>query len=244
MPGIDISAEYGQGGWTLADRDGVTRTMQRARFSGMALTSRQALAGDVASGNADLKAAIQGQENLFGWVTVSPVNVEASAGELRKHAAAKQMLGLRVDPRSVGEPVYTDAVLEILNGFRRFVKPALVNVHDYDDVMGLEQLAKQVPTVKFIAGGAGGDFWQECGAMAKRQTNVMLEPFTGGCHRGKLEALVGLLGAHRIFFATGYPNANPGAALGLLADARISDGEKQGIFQRNAVRLFNLALEG
>ena len=96
----------------------------------------------------------------------------------------------------------------------------------------------------FVAGGAGGDFWQECGAMAKRQTNVMLEPFTGGCHRGKLEALVGVLGAHRIFFATGYPNANPGAALGLLADARISDGEKQGIFQRNAVRLFNLALEG
>src|SRR5204863_2609257 len=111
-------------------------------------------------------------------------------------------------------------------------------------VEGLEELARQIPTLKFIAAGAGGEAWQACGAMAKRCVNVLVEPFSGGCHRGKVEALVAQLGAHRILFATGFPNQNPGAALGLLSDAQLSDGEKQNIFQRNAARLFDLTLQG
>jgi predicted TIM-barrel fold metal-dependent hydrolase len=240
MPGIDVSAELGEGAWTRADRDGVLRALQRARLQGMVLASRRALAGELEAGNQELRQAIEGQANLYGWVVVSPANVEGSAQELRRHAAAVNMLGLRLDTRAAIETVYSDATIEILNGYRRFTKPALVTVRDEADVHGLEELARQIPTLKFIASGAGGDAWQACGAMAKRVVNVLVEPFSGGCHSGKLDALAALLGFHRVLFATGYPNQNPGAALGLLAESQLTDGEKQGVLHRNATRLLGL----
>lgn len=238
MPGVDVNAEIGRSPWTQSDRDGVVRAMQRARLDRAIVASRRALLGDVPGGNAELKAALDGQETLLGWVTVDPVNPELSTQELRKYAASAQMAGLRLDTGILGLSLFTDATSEIVNNYRRFTKPALVSVRNERDVTGLEQLAKAVPTVKFIAAGAGGDAWQECGALAKRVVNVMLEPFSGGPHRGKIEWLVTLLGTHRILFSTGFPNQNPGASLGLLADAQIADNEKQAILTGSAKRIF------
>jgi predicted TIM-barrel fold metal-dependent hydrolase len=238
MPGIDICAVLGEGVWARADLEGALRTMQRARLDRMALASGRALAGDVISGNAELKAALDGQPALAGWVTVNPVDAEISAQELRRYAGSSNFLGVRLDARVSRSQLRSDAVREIVNGYRRYSKPVLVTVRDEREVMELEQLAREVTTLKFIAGGAGGDAWMACGAMAKRAVNVLLEPFTGGCHRGKIEALAAAIGSHRILFATGYPDQNPGAALGLLADAALSDGEKQAILSGNARRLF------
>lgn len=238
MPGVDVNAEIGRSRWTQADRDGVLRAMQRARLDRVLLASRRALLGDVSGGNAELKAAVEGQDALQGWVTVNPVDVEGSTQEMRRYGALSSFAGLRMDPGILGLSLATDATGEILNNYRRYTKPALVLVRNEQDVRGLEQLARLVPTVKIIAGGSGGDHWQECGGVAKRCVNVMLEPFSGGSHRGKLEWLVGLLGSHRILFGTGYPNQNPGASLGLLADAQLSDNEKQAILVGSARRLF------
>jgi predicted TIM-barrel fold metal-dependent hydrolase len=44
-------------------------------------------------------------------------------------------------------------------------------------------------------------------------------------------------------FASSYPVYNPGAALGLLMEAKISDAEKQAILTTSAVRLFGLTRE-
>jgi predicted TIM-barrel fold metal-dependent hydrolase len=75
---------------------------------------------------------------------------------------------------------------------------------------------------------------------AKRTVNIFPEPFSGGAHRGKVEAMVNLLGPHRILFASAYPEYNPGAALGALLDAKITDGEKQAVLAGNANRMFGL----
>jgi predicted TIM-barrel fold metal-dependent hydrolase len=52
------------------------------------------------------------------------------------------------------------------------------------------------------------------------------------------------LGAHRVLFASGFPGQNPGAALGLLLDSRLSENEKQAILTTSAVRLFGLTRQG
>src|SRR5438477_609840 len=88
--------------------------------------------------------------------------------------------------------------------------------------------------------GAGGDAWQDCAFLAKRLVNIFLEPFSGGSHRGKVEAIVQTLGAHRVLFASNFPEQNPGATLGLLLDAKLSDAEKQAVLTTNAARLFGL----
>ena len=116
MPGFDISAQLGEAAWTRADRDGVLRALQRARLDRVALTSRRALAGEVTAGNTELKAALEGQANLAGWVVASPVDVELSTQELSRHAGAPNILGLHIDPRAFGVPLHAESITDIVNG--------------------------------------------------------------------------------------------------------------------------------
>ena len=98
--------------------------------------------------------------------------------------------------------------------------------------------AREFDQLKIIAQGAGGDDWQACALVAKQRTNVFLEPFSGGPHRGKLEAILATVGPNRVVFGSNYPDGNPGAALGLWMDFKLSDPEKQAVLTTNAVRLF------
>jgi predicted TIM-barrel fold metal-dependent hydrolase len=88
---------------------------------------------------------------------------------------------------------------------------------------------------------AGGDAGSACLALAERQLNLLLEPFTGGAERDKLEEGVERIGAHRILFGTNFPVLNPGVALGMVADSRLSEADKNLILGGNAAKLFGLA---
>ncbi|MBI3909306.1 MAG: amidohydrolase family protein [Armatimonadetes bacterium] len=239
MPGIDLAAELGTRGFSPPTRDRLLCTLQRARLDLMAIASQRALWEDVAAGNAETHAAIQCQAALRGWVVVTPVHPDASVADLRRYLGQEAFLGAWLHPRGPSQ-LASDGTQEILTAYRRYTRPLMVTVPDEAAVRDLETLAKQMPQLKVIAAGAGGDAWLASVAAAKRAVNVMLEPFTGGCHRGKLEAMVEVLGSHRILFATGFPAWNPGAALGLLADAKISDADKQAILTGNARKMFGL----
>jgi predicted TIM-barrel fold metal-dependent hydrolase len=76
--------------------------------------------------------------------------------------------------------------------------------------------------------------------VAGRHLNLWVEPFTGGTARGKLEQAVEKLGAHRVVFGTNFPRLNAGVALGMLADATLSEADRRAILGGNAARLFQL----
>jgi predicted TIM-barrel fold metal-dependent hydrolase len=115
-----------------------------------------------------------------------------------------------------------------------------VHVWGTQQVRQLEALAAEASTVKMIVAHAGGDAYAECLALATKQLNLFLEPFTGGADLGKVEEAVAKIGAHRILFGTNFPTLNPGVALGMLADARISDTERAQILGGNAAKLFQV----
>jgi predicted TIM-barrel fold metal-dependent hydrolase len=143
-------------------------------------------------------------------------------------------------PGMTGESLASAATRELLNSFRRYTKPLLVHVANEQSARELETLALEFTTLRIIALGCGGDDWQACALVAKRATNVYLEPFSGGPHRGKLEAILASVGPNRVVFASNYPESNPGAALGLWYDAKITEAEKQAVLTTNAMRLFGL----
>jgi predicted TIM-barrel fold metal-dependent hydrolase len=120
----------------------------------------------------------------------------------------------------------------------------LAHVWGVEDVRALEALARECPTVKVIAAHAGGDAWAACLALAERQLNILLEPFTGGAERDRLEEGVGRIGAHRLLFGTNFPVLNPGVAHGMVADSRLSEADKNLILGGNAAKLFGLAAAG
>jgi len=240
MPGVDIHAEVGKGAWVTADATRLQHAFQRARFDLMALASRRALAGDIGAGNAEVKALLDAFPQARGWVVVNPAYPDRSSEEMRRYLGSAKWLGAMLNPVLCGQSLMSADSREVLNAYRRYTKPILIHTADEPAVRELEETAKEFSTLKFIAGGGGGESWHSCLIAAKRTTNIFLEPFTGGAHRGKLEAILELLGAHRVLFASGYPNLNPGAALGMLLDAKINDADKQTILTTSSVRLFGL----
>lgn len=243
MPGVDILAHLGASEWKSTDAAELQRAAQRARFDATGVASRRALAGDLVEGNAETKALLAEAPQMRGWVVINPVYPERSSEELRKYASNAKWLGAMIHPGMTGESLASSATREMLNAYRRYTKPLLVHVSNEQAARELEALAMEFSTLKIIALGCGGDDWQACTHVAKRATNVFLEPFSGGPHRGKVEAILAALGPNRVLFASNYPLSNPGAALGLWFDAKLSDAEKQAILTTNAVRLFGLNRE-
>ncbi len=240
MPGVDILMQLGASPWMDVDAARVQRVMQRARFDLVGVASRRALAGDIAAGNAETKGLLSSVPQARGWVVVNPTYPERSAEEMRRHLSSSRWLGAVIHPGIAREMLTSASTREVLNAYRRYTRPLLVHIPNGAAVRDLEVLAAEFTTLKFIAAGAGGDDWQDCMYAAKRYVNIHLEPLSGGSHRGKLETILQVLGPNRVLFASNYPEFNPGASLGLLMEAKISDGEKQNILTNNAVRLFGL----
>lgn len=244
MPGVDILVQLGAAPWTTSDEARVQHVVQRARFDLVGVASRRALAGDIAGGNAEVKSLLERVPQARGWVVVNPTYPERSSEEMRRNLASSRWLGAMIHSGLSSEALSSAATREVINAYRRYTRPLLVHIPNGAAVRDLEALAAEFTTLKFIASGAGGDDWQDCMFAAKRYVNIFLEPLSGGSHRGKLETLLQVLGPNRVLFASNFPESNPGAALGVLMDARLSDGEKQNILTNNALRLFGLTRDG
>ena len=239
MPGIDINAYLGATLWTNADASALAHARERARFDKIFVSSLLAVAADLEAGNAAVKALVDGDEHVRGWVTVNPGLPELSGEQMKKYLGSAKFAGVRIATSQTldGEPTR-----DLLNALRRYSKPILMHVQNGQQVRELANVAPDFNTLKFIAGGAGGEDWQDCMLVARRITNIFLEPFTGGAQAGKLAAILQVLKPHRVLMGTGYPNQNPGVALGLLGDAAISDADKQTILTRSPERVFDLIL--
>ena len=241
MPGIDLLAMLGAAHWTTSSGERLQHVLTRARFDLMAVASRRALAGELAAGNAEVKAVVDANPQMRGWVVIHPAYPEQSAEDMKRFLGSSKWLGALLDPEASGERLASTATRELLTAFRRYTRPLYVRARDSATVLELEHLAAEYSNLKIIAGGAGGDDWHACMVAARRQTNLFLEPFSGGAHRGKLEGILQSLGAHRVLFASNYPDQNPGHALGLLVEAKINDADKQSILTGSANRLFGFA---
>jgi predicted TIM-barrel fold metal-dependent hydrolase len=240
LPVIDIHGHLGTGPWLNADRDATLRAMQRARIDTMVVSSHLAVSSNFAEGNFKLKAAIEGVPQLLGYLVVNPTYVEQSITEMRRYLAAPNFVGVKLHPDASGQPLDSAPTMEVVNAYRRYSKPLLVHVWGTGQVRALEILAAAAPTLRIIVAHAGGDAFAECAALATRQLNLLLEPFTGGSESGKVEEAVAKVGAHRVMFGTNFPRLNPGVALGMLADARISEVDRALILGGNAAKLFQL----
>jgi predicted TIM-barrel fold metal-dependent hydrolase len=240
LPVIDVHGHLGAGPWLNADRDAALRVMQRARIDTMVVSSHLAVSSNFAEGNYKLKAALEGVPQLLGYLVINPTYVEQSITEMRRYLSDSKFVGVKLHPDASEQPLDSAATLEVVNSYRRHSKPLLVHAWGTGQVRALETLAAAAPTVKMIVAHAGGDAFAECVALATRQLNLLLEPFTGGSESGKVEEAVAKLGAHRVLFGTNFPRLNPGVALGMLADARVSDVDRALILGGNAQKLFQL----
>ncbi len=213
--------------------------MQRYGVETAVLVPRLAVDADFRLGDKELFEAIKSDGKLFGYLVVNPSYPAESIQLMRSAMNSPKFLALALF-RGASRPYPNlDDCREILNAYRRFTKPVLVDVPHAEAVAAAEQMAREFPTIKFIFGSMGGENWKRAIA-CDRVLNVVLE--TSGCFDSeKIEEAAARFGAHRILFGSDVPFSDAASALALVRSSGIPEDEIAKILGENARALFKLS---
>lgn len=243
---IDVHCGFGPTaaapGWGSADA--LIDALDARSVAVALIASRLARAGELAAGNADVADACAAHpQRLRGWVVLDPSRPVESSAEARKYLYDKRFVGGALFPPPAargGLGVTFDSVLELVTAFRRYAKPLLVHTPTAAAMQEVAQLARQLSSVRFIASGMGGNDWREAIDVALPRLNVYLD-ISGVLVSPRLAYMLSLPnGARKLVFASGAPNTDPAALVGLLDDLDLSGEDRERILFANAARLLGL----
>ena len=175
--------------------------------------------------------------SMLGCVIVNFNYPELSQKEMHTYLSDGTFAGIRLTSGRRDRCVTLAESEEVLNGYRRFVKPVFLHVFDKDSVLAANEIAKAFPIMKFVLLAMGGDDWRMATVVAERTLNLVLE-VSGSFSPDKIRFAVEHIGSHRMVYGSGLPYVDPSVVIGLVQDADISDADKRNIFENSARRLF------
>lgn len=197
---------------------------------------------DPVHGNAQVAAATKGARDLRPWLVLQSDRAAEANAQMRRYLyQSEQFVGIALYPDPVtGRPVTLRQSGELLNAYRRFAKPLLISAPTAEAMLHVADIAREMGTTRVIASGMGGDEWREAVEIAVKPLNLYLD-ISGSLSAEKIDyAIAHLHGARKLLFASGAPQTDPAAVLGLLDDLDLSPDDRARILSNNAQRLFNL----
>lgn len=236
---FDCNCYIGQpaGGGPGVSAEELTAAMDRAGIA-------QALVWHVAqrdlspvTGNELLARAIAGRERLIGCWTILP----PQTGELGQvtawlsRASAAGVKAVRAFPQTNRYLLRAEAVGDLLERIIAARLPLILSAGD--DWQSVYDLLSELPELTVILsdlGCWGADRYFR--PLIERYPNVHLD-ISDYMLDGGIEAFVSDYGAGRMLFGSGFPAAYHGAMMLALAQAEISDADKQAIAAGNLQRL-------
>ena len=202
---------------------------------------------DLAAGNdalgQTLLAAEQspGDVDLRGWLVIHPAQAAESNALMRRHLYSDRFVGaaLYADPLT-GALVTMRETVEVINSFRRYARPLLIEARSVQAMIHAVQIAESLGSMKIIASGMGGDDWHEAIPLAAHPLNLYLD-ISGALSPEKvMYAIETLHGTRKLLFASGAPQTDPAAVLGMLDDIALTADDRERILYTNAARLLHL----
>ena len=178
---------------------------------------------------------------MRGWLVAHPARNADSQAQMKKHLPDERFVGVALYPDPLtGTPVSARDVREIITAFRRYAKPLLVEANSAAGMAEVVKMTEDMAGVKIVASGMGGEEWREAIDMASKSLNLLLD-VSGSLAPEKIEyAFAAFHGSRRLLFASGAPQTDPAAVLGLIRDADIPNEDRDRILGGNAARLFRL----
>ena len=179
---------------------------------------------------------------LRGWLVVQPDRPAEAAAQMRRHLYhSESFIGLALYPDAVsGRPITLRQTQDLLNAYRRFAKPLLIQAPTGEAMRHVGEIAREYSNMRVIASGMGGDDWREAADVAVKPLNLYLDISGALCSEKIIYAIEHLHGARKLLFASGAPDTDPAAVLGMLDDLDISPDDRARILSNNAQRLFQL----
>lgn len=228
-----------------AVRDALLARGIRTVFLSSDLASRY----DPAAGNelvaqaiAQITGANSGGLDARGWMVLHPDRLADANTQMRRLLGGDRFVGaaLYADPLS-GVPVTLRSAQEVVSSYRRYSRPLLIETPTAEAMYEAARIAQDVGgTVKVIASGMGGEEWREAVDLATKPLNLFLD-IAGSLSPEKIEyAIAALGGTRKLLFASGAPDTDPAAVLGLLDELNLDSEDRERILSGNALRLFSL----
>jgi len=238
---IDVHVHFGDWFFPIesAGVDSILKFMKKYRIERSIISSSLGIVYDFMEGNKSLAEAIEGYDNLLGYVTVNPNYQEESLEEMKKYLAQKNFVGVKMHPSYVGQPFTSKESLALMKMVEDFNVPLLLHTYGESAYQAAE-VAKKCSNLKIIMGHMGGNVWKAGIRAAKEAENLFLEPCCSYPESDKIREAVDAVGAERIVFGSDSTLIEPVYVIGMIEDADISQKEKEMILYENAKKLFKI----
>lgn len=236
---IDVHAEIGTTPlWGVPFTDvNLARSMQKYGVERSIVSSTIGNSCDFRRGNAQIARVTQANKAILGCVVVNINYPELSQKDMHSYLGDDGFSCILLTSGVRGRHVTLAEGEELLNAYRRFVKPVYLHAFNQASLLAANEIAKAFPIMKFVLLSMGGDDWRMATVLAERTLNLVLE-VSGSFSPDKIKFAVERIGSHRMVYGSGLPYVDPSATIGLVEDAEISDADKRNIFENSARKLF------
>ena len=238
---IDVHAELGSTPlWGVAYTEKhLLASMQKYDVSNSVVSSTVGNTCDFVRGNAQLAKLIAAETSLLGCYIVNPNYTEHSQKEMRTYMNCDRAAAILLSSGRKDRHVTLAESEEVLNAYRRFLKPVFLHVFTKEAAIAANDIAKAFPNMKFILLSMGGEDWRIPIILAERTLNLVME-VSGSFSPDKIKFAVDRIGSHRIVYGSGMPYTDPSSVIALVEDSDIANADKRNIFDGTARRLFNM----
>lgn len=239
-PIIDVHGHLGPWPFPMRNPDAkcVRELMGRWGISKTLLSHTKAIVNDFVEGNAELASAIEGSDDLFGYVTINPNYPEQSVRELEKYLDCPNFVGVKYHPGYARMSIDAEQTRKLVAHFASKEVPFLIHTWGPGEVVKIGRLAEQFPELPIIMGHGGGDGWREATHVLKNTRNTYTEFCNSTSDPAKLRTTIDGAGVGRVLFGTDAGLFDPAYCVGIYEEADLTADEQSAILHDNAARLF------
>jgi predicted TIM-barrel fold metal-dependent hydrolase len=240
-PKIDVHAHlhssYYRFPMSPAGADFVLDSCRRYNIETVIASSAPGIFYDMASGNADIKALIDGHRELRAYVVVNANDLPGSCEQMDHYYRYDNFVGAKIHCEYSAQPTAGPAIRALFGEIARRGKPVKIHNNGAGWEQGLHDLTAAHPHLPIILAHGGG-FGTAC-VMAD-VPNVYFEFAGSGINCDIIRAALDVLGPDRLLFGTDQDLFDAGFELGGYHDAGLTPEQAELIMYGNAKRIFEL----
>lgn len=238
---IDVHAHAGP--WFFSTEVGAVELnlalMDRYGIDRQIVSASEAVTYDMVSGNKWMAERLAEQPRLLGYLVINPNELAEAETELARHLAGGRFVGVKIHTTYPEQALMSTPVRDALGLAARANLPALIHTWD-DSVLGLVDVLEEHEELRVIAGHMGGPAWRTAVEAASRSDRLYLEPCCSITDRGKFRYALDRVPVEQMMFGTDSTLVDPAIALGVVADAKMTEREYEHVMWRNATKLFGI----
>ncbi len=244
---IDVHIYQGKWHWPLG-LDTVSDTIAVMDRCGIDLgiaMSVPALPYDFREGNAELAEQLEGQNRVYGYVTINGHYGADSIAQVERFLGMDRFVGVKIHANYTRIALNDERFHPIMKAIAPYGKPVLMHTSSgsYSSPLAAIELAGAFRDINFVLGHMGITDWQH-GIRAAEEPNIYVDPCCSCPEYDKIERLVARAGAEKLLYGSAMMENHPLFTMGMIEDAGLNDAQRELIYHGNAERLFSLPVGG